>query len=949
MGGVVNAIFGGGGGGGGGGSAPAPAPSSQTVSNTSIPSYAQPYVENMLGQTQALTDINQNPYQSYGGSRIAEFSPLQQQAFANVASQTTAGQVNTGTGFSTAAGLGSLGTANQAGGYGNLGAGYGSLAAGMAPAAQQYGQTAADIGLGGIDLSRLGVGYGQQATGYGEAAAGMAPAAQALGRYGVDVGAQGLGYGSQGQMAGQRAARQSSMYGGLGAMQGQEGANIGASLAQQATSPGAVQAYMNPYVQASLQPQLNLLAQQAGIQGAAQQGTATQAGAFGGSRSALANSLVQQNALLAQQQAIGQGYNTAFQNAQNQMAAANQAALAGNAQALQGYGMGLQGAQQAGQLGMQGAGMGLQGVSSALQGQQAGLAGLGQASNLYGQGIQGAQAGMQGVQAGLAGLGTAMQGQQAGLAGLQQAGNLYGQGMTGAQVGLQGVGAQQAGYAGANQAAGTLGQLGQTQFGQQQAINQAQQTTGAVQQAQAQQALDQAYQDFMKQKNYPYQQLAFMSDMLRGLPLSQAAQTQYTAPPNAASQLGGLGMSALGIYGMSGGFKAKGGMVGKGYAEGGLMAAKRYKEGGYADGGQPMAGADVIRQLISMLDNPTLSPQEVEAIEKKIMAYQRMLGNPQSEEIMAPAMGRTGIAAIGTGEMVPEEGMAGGGIVAFAQGGSNLKRPEGEMDYSELIKERLAAMDTGNPFAKSEEQTQAIRQSMEERKARSPYEALAMAGLGTMAGTSQYGLTNLGLGGIEGLKSYSKSAAENAADQKLLLQQQVEAEKGKYARDTGNLNALIQAQSAKDTKALGLLNAKNTAAATSASRDYNNWLKANTIYSNAITAEKRNLYKANKDRFNFDFENSELDAEARANVAKTMPQIVKALELQPEAPVSPVDKGAIKPGSKTAADAPTYMPLPDKKDALVKGKTYNTSKGPAKWDGTQFIPIQVRYGKRFFV
>lgn len=727
MGGIVSGIFGGGGGGGGSAPAPAPAPSSQSVSNTSIPAYAQPYVETMLGQTQALTDINQNPYQTYGGSRIAGFSPLQQQAFANVANQTTAAQLTPATQFATQSGQGSLGTAGL-----------------MAGAGERYNQMA--------------------------------------------------------------------------------------------TNPYAMQAYMNPYVQASLQPQLNMIQQQAGIQGAAQQGAATQAGAFGGSRSALANSLVQQNALMAQQAAIGQGYNQAYQQAQQ--------------------------AQQFG------ANLGLQGLQGALSG--------------YGQ---------------------------------------------------------------AGQAAATLGQLGQTQFGQQQAINQAQQTTGAVQQAQAQQALDQSYQDFMKQKNYPYQQLAFMSDMLRGLPLSQAAQTQYTAPPNAASQLGGLGMSALGIYGMSGGFKAKGGMVGEGHANGGLMAAKAYKEGGYATGGDISMMST--KQLTEMLDNPSLTPMEVAMIEKQLMLRQRMANNPQTAEIMASAVGRSGIGAIATGDMVPEEGMAGGGIVAFAQGG--LKRPETEMDYTDLIKQRLAAMDTGNPFAKSEAETQAIKQSMEERKARSPWEALTMAGLGTMAGTSQYGLTNVAQGGMEGLKSYSRSAAENAADQKLLLQQQVEAEKGKYARDTGNLNALIQAQSAKDTKALGLLNAKNTAAATSASRDYNNWLKANTIYSNAITAEKRNLYKANKDRFNFDFENSELDAEARANVAKTMPQIVKALELQPDAPVSPVDKGAIKPGSKTPAEATTYMPLPDKKDALVKGKTYNTSKGPAKWDGTQFIPIQVRYGKRFFV
>lgn len=132
----------------------------------------------------------------------------------------------------------------------------------------------------------------------------------------------------------------------------------GQQYAQQATNPYAMQAYMNPYVQASLQPQLNLIAQQGNI--AAQQAAsqATGSGAFGGSRSALAQNLAQQNALLAQQQAIGQGYNTAFQQAQQ--------------------------AQQ------YGAGLGLQGA-------QAGIAGAGQLANIGGQQLA-AQQGILGLQ-----------------------------------------------------------------------------------------------------------------------------------------------------------------------------------------------------------------------------------------------------------------------------------------------------------------------------------------------------------------------------------------------------------------------------------------------------------------------------------------------------------------------------------------------------------------------
>jgi Chaperone of endosialidase len=143
-----------------------------------------------------------------------------------------------------------------------------------------------------------------------------------------------------------------------GTMQGTAQAlGAGQQYAQQATSPYATAAYMNPYLQQSLAPQLQLLAQQGNIASQQAAGQATGAGAFGGSRSALAQNLAQQNALLAQQQAIGQGYNQAFQQAQ---------------QAQQfGAGLGLQGAQA----GIQGAGQ-LAGIGAQQLAAQQGILGL---------------------------------------------------------------------------------------------------------------------------------------------------------------------------------------------------------------------------------------------------------------------------------------------------------------------------------------------------------------------------------------------------------------------------------------------------------------------------------------------------------------------------------------------------------------------------------------------
>jgi hypothetical protein len=155
-------------------------------------------------------------------------------------------------------------------------------------------------------------------------------------------------------------------------------------------------------------------------------------------------------------------------------------------------------------------------------------------------GLQGLQAGMQGQQVGLQGLGTAMQG---------------------SQVGLQGVAGAQAGYNGATTAGGTLGNI-------------------AAQESQAKLAqLAMQNQFGLQQQNFPYQQLQFANQQLAGLPISSQLSTGtnqgttqgYQSPPNALSQIAGVGTAGLGVLGLSGVFKAEGGQI-KSYASGGLVS-----------------------------------------------------------------------------------------------------------------------------------------------------------------------------------------------------------------------------------------------------------------------------------------------------------------------------------------------------------------------------------------
>ena len=101
----------------------------------------------------------------------------------------------------------------------------------------------------------------------------------------------------------------------MGAL-GQQMGGAGGQYAAQATNPYAVQSYMNPYLQASLAPQLAEARRQYGVTGQQGQSQATQAGAFGGSREALMAAENRRNMNTAMNQMIGQGYNNAFGQAQ---------------------------------------------------------------------------------------------------------------------------------------------------------------------------------------------------------------------------------------------------------------------------------------------------------------------------------------------------------------------------------------------------------------------------------------------------------------------------------------------------------------------------------------------------------------------------------------------------------------------------------------------------------
>jgi hypothetical protein len=324
--------------------------SSQTISQTSIPDYAKPFVEDLLGKAQYFTDTEQNPYMQYQGQRQAQFTPLQQQAFTNAGLMQTAPQLQDASAMAGMAGLGALNT--------------------------QYTFRPSDFG-----------------------------------------------------------------------------AAFSAANTKDAQGNVTGNTMMSPYMDSIVARQQADARRQSDIAMQAQNAQAARSGAFGGSGNQMMRMQAMGNLARQQGDIQAKGLQDAYQQAMGQYNTQNQ-----------------QNAQQQ----QFGAGLGLQGLQTA---------------------------------------------------------------MTGAK---------------------SLADIGQTQYGQNMGIMNAQNQYGLQKQQQTQNILNNQYQDFLNYQNYPYKQMGFMSDILRGLPLTQTASSVYQAPPSTGSQLLGAGATAAGLA-----LRAKGGSVGE--------------------------------------------------------------------------------------------------------------------------------------------------------------------------------------------------------------------------------------------------------------------------------------------------------------------------------------------------------------------------------------------------
>jgi len=203
-------------------------------------------------------------------------------------------------------------------------------------------------------------------------------------------------------------------------------------------------------------------------------------------------------------------------------------------------------------------------------------------------------------------------------------------GLQGMQAGMQGVGAgigaQQAGYGQMISGAQNLAGLGQQQLASQQGIYNLQNTMGAQQQALEQQKINQAMQDYANAQQYPLMQLGTMSNMIRGLPMQAQSTQQYVAQPNTLTQAIGTAGTGASLYNAfnpaSAPAKAKGGII-------------SYKVGG---------------EIESDLEN-----MDEEGLQKQL------------KESSSPSVKRMAQRILRERQMSKAPGLAGGGIIAFAE------------------------------------------------------------------------------------------------------------------------------------------------------------------------------------------------------------------------------------------------------------------------------------------
>jgi len=184
-------------------------------------------------------------------------------------------------------------------------------------------------------------------------------------------------------------------------------------------------------------------------------------------------------------------------------------------------------------------------------------------------------------------------------------------------------------------ASGQFMQLGQAVPAQQQRELTALEAVGAQRQAQSQRGLDIARSEFEREQMFPEQTLQQYQSVIRGFPLAPTTYqtTQTTTPaPSYLQQAAGLGGLAATTIGAFGGFKAKGGLVGR--MQGGQVDQTKglgsivvKRNSGSRVAGQPMFASPPTFMGALSAGIPTYPDMDYSEIDKEREAYFSGIGD----------------------------------------------------------------------------------------------------------------------------------------------------------------------------------------------------------------------------------------------------------------------------------------------------------------------------------
>jgi hypothetical protein len=396
--------------------------------------------------------------------------------------------------------------------------------------------------------------------------------------------------------------------------------------------------------------------------------------------------------------------------------------------------------------------------------------------------------------------------------------NQYNQGQNQALQGMQ--------LAGQN--AATLGQLGQQDYAQRMGINQLQNQYGTQQQEQTQKGLTQAYSDFQNQQNYPYKQLGFMSDMIRGMPLGQqSTSAMYQPPPSAIQTLGSAGLAA---YGAKQIFGADGGLM-SAYAGGGDVQSMA---GGGLGGAIP-GGSVMSREFKENAVGNIPTDQGLQAAAQGAQAR----GDLETQLAAQNEMSEDAAIRRGVSGQVPAQFAnnmtrhANGGIVAFALGGTPNKselikqsledQPEqSTKDYLKNVGERneglssLYGPDITVPFSKELAETREQYKSGPLSDFDKGLIALQMSGAAVDPAARGNPFAALGLIAKVGGQAGAQLAAENKRANRELLKSQAEMATSQQNRNEGRTRLAAEQEDKAQTRKAAAFEQKRDAASKAA-------------------------------------------------------------------------------------------------------------------------------------